>query len=51
MNLLNGEVIAQRMSRKESCFHRAEIESLFGTPKAEYCHLATLTGLEELEAG
>lgn len=39
------------MSRKGNRFDNAVIESFFGTLKAEYFHLATLDGLEALEAG
>ena len=39
------------MSRKRNCFDNAVIESFFGTLKAEYYHLATLDGIETLEAG
>lgn len=43
--------VRQSMSRKGNCFDNAVIESFFGTLKAEYFHLATLDGLEDLEAG
>jgi len=43
--------VTQSMSRKGNCFDNAVIESFFGTLKAEYFHLATLDGLEALEAG
>lgn len=43
--------VTQSMSRKGNCFDNAAIESFFGTLKAEYFHLATLDGLESLEAG
>ena len=39
------------MSRKRNCFDNAAIESFFGLLKAEYYHLATLDGIETLEAG
>jgi putative transposase len=43
--------VKQSMSRRGSCFDNAVIESFFGTLKAEYYHLATLDGIETLEAG
>ena len=43
--------VTQSMSRKGNCFDNAVIESFFGTLKAEYYHLATLDGIETLEAG
>lgn len=39
------------MSRKGNCFDNAAIESFFGTLKTEYYHLASLDGIETLEAG
>lgn len=43
--------VTQSMSRKGNCLDNAVIESFFGTLKAEYYHLATLNGIEALEAG
>ena len=43
--------VTQSMSRIGNCFDNAVIESFFGTLKAEYYHLATLDGIETLEAG
>lgn len=43
--------VTQSMSRKGNCLDNAVIESFFGTLKAEYYHLATLDGVEALEAG
>jgi transposase InsO family protein len=43
--------VTQSMSRKGNCLDNAVIESFFGTLKAEYYHLATLDGIETLEAG
>jgi transposase InsO family protein len=39
------------MSRKGNCFDNAVIERFFGTLKGEYFHLATIEGIEALEAG
>lgn len=43
--------VTQSLSHKGSCFDNAAIESFFGPLKAKYFHLATLDGLETLEAG
>ena len=43
--------VTQSMSRKGNCFDNAVIESFFSTLKTEYFHLATLDGLDDLEAG
>lgn len=39
------------MSINGNCLDNAVIESFFGTLTAEYYHLATLDGIESLEAG
>ena len=39
------------MSRRGNFFNNAMIESFLGTLKAEYFHLATLDGLDDLGAG
>ena len=44
-------VVIQSMSREGSCLDNAVIESCFGTLKAEYFYLATIEGIEALEAG
>ena len=49
--MLANHGVTQSMSRKGNCFDNAVIESFFGTLKAEYFRLATLDGLEALEAG
>lgn len=43
--------VTQSMSREGNCLDNAVIESLFGTLNAEHYHLATLDGVETLEAG
>ena len=43
--------VNQSMSRKGNCFDNAVIESFFGTLKAEYFHLATFDGIDDLEVG
>jgi len=43
--------VTQSMSRKGNCLDNAVIESFFGTLKAEYFYLATIEGIEALEAG
>lgn len=38
-------------SLRRNCFDNAVIESVLSILKAEYFHLATLSGVEELESG
>ena len=42
--------VTHSMSRMGGCLDKAVIESLFGTLKAEYFHLAKIEAIEELKA-